>query len=254
MKGAYSLAVALCMISYSLGFPGGEAGTASADSFSNRQAILSEIESQPGFGPYEIEVYNRGDLVVLDGRVASERSRMLAERIAERRAGRVVNNLVVDPAKASAYQARGYERAVELAQSVRERVLARSDLGDYDLNVRVRGETAVLAGTVADAETREIIENVALSTPGIRTVSNQLDVKRIGPVSPRVSVPDEILEQRVMSAFRQNPEIDTSGLTVTARDGVVTVQGMRPNHRDRDRILAQTLNVPGVKDIRNELR
>ncbi|RIL05988.1 MAG: hypothetical protein DCC75_11235, partial [Proteobacteria bacterium] len=56
------------------------------------------------------------------------------------------------------------------------------------------------------------------------------------------------------AALNAHPEIDISGITVNTRNGVVTISGVRPSHRDRDRILSVALMVEGVREIESELR
>lgn len=217
---------------------------AQADTLSVRKEYFAALDKEKNFGPYEIEADARFGRVVLSGIVASEKSRVRAEEIARSVKGvkEVVNNLTVSEALAQSSHA----GASPLAEAVREAVLARNDLGSLRLSVTARGDEITLEGTVASDRDRGEIEKTARGVNGVSQVVNLVQVQQ--------RMTDEEITASVMDALVAKSDITVEGLSVSTKDGVVTIRGTRADHRERDRILSIALNVKGVKDIKSELR
>jgi osmotically-inducible protein OsmY len=217
---------------------------AHGDTFSVRREYFAALDREKDFGAYEIEVDARFGKVILSGNVASEKSRIRAEEIALATEGvsSVENRLEVSSELAK----RPHETISPLAGKVREAVLARSDLGSLELSVTSLEGRVTLAGVAASARDKEEIEKTAASVAGVVHVSSAISV--------RPSMSDAAITAAVEEALRTHQGVSMEGLDISTSSGVVTVRGLRPDHRERDLILSIALNVRGVKDIRSELR
>lgn len=209
---------------------------------STRQKIINEIGNQVNFGPHELDIFARQELVILRGKVSSERDKDLVEQIARNQSGvtRVRNELKVVPGGL-------YEPPAALAARVRENLLASSGVRSLNLSVGVSGDTVRLSGEAANPQEKEAIEKIVLNTAGVKRVRNELSI-----AAPALA--DEAIARDIRAAFAANPEINERGLQVEVKNGVATVRGATNNHRETDRILSVALMVPGVKDIRSEIR
>lgn len=219
-----------------------------ADSSTIRREIFEKVDEASDFGPYDLEIDARAGRVVLEGTVASQNSRQLLEQYAwaSRGVSEVDNRVVVDREKASQAKETAAQSR-QLATAVRSGLQAREDLDTYNVNIRVSGARVVLEGTVSRAEDIAKIERSTLATPGVESVSNQITVARARGTG------DLELAARVRSALASTPDLTADDLDISADNGIVTITGMREDHRVRDRILSIALNVDGVRDIRSKL-
>lgn len=222
----------------------GVGGVAWADSWSVREEIFKAIEKEQSFGGYEIEIDARMGKVVVDGKVASEEARNRVEEIARAQHGvrEVVNRLVVDARLASG----AGPGSTIVAERVRTVILGLEGLGSFDLEVVAKGAQVTLRGSVARPRDREEIERAAKGVSGVAQVLNEMTV--------RGAAKDAEITARVIAALKAEQGIEVSDLDVRTENGVVILRGVRANHRERDQILSVVLGVPGVRDIRSELR
>lgn len=209
-----------------------------------RKRFFQAVEAEPNFGPYDITADVRYGAVTLTGSVASSLSKERAAEIARSLAGvREVSNLLEIAGGGAVEQAA--PGRIDL-QAFRERILSDRSLSGAALNVSARGNVLTLSGTVGSISDKERIERMAREVPGIDRIDNQLSIPP--------ALTDRELTERVEAALRANPDIDVEGIHIDSKNGVVTLSGSRPNHRDRDRILSVTLMVEGVREVRSELR
>jgi hyperosmotically inducible periplasmic protein len=115
----------------------------------------------------------------------------------------------------------------------------------YDIKVNVSGGRLTLNGTVASAVDIERLDRIARGIEGVKEVDNRLQAP--APLS------DEQLRAKILEALAREPEMDTSGVEISVKDGVAYFTGSVPNHRKIDRILATAVMVDGVKDIRSSV-
>jgi osmotically-inducible protein OsmY len=220
-----------------------------ADSQGIRDQVYERIERVPSFGGYELEIDVRKGRVVLLGVVGSEASRQKLEEIARGIAGvKVVQNSVrVDPR----LQVPEGDSSFALANRVRERVLAEPGVSSFDLTISAAGSVITLDGKVGSDEAARLIEQSARAVPGVESVVSNL---KIGVASRGTFPPDAELSRTVRDALLREGDISIEGLDIHAHAGVVTLEGSRPDHRERDRILSIVLAVPGVVDVVSRLR
>ncbi len=230
-QGALAL-LTVCIFFESIALP---------DSRSIRQAIFAAIDAEPEFGPYEIEIDASRGIVTLEGVVASEDSRKRVAAIAQGQGGvdRVINKLEVSTASS------GSQENSRLAQAVKSALMNSAVRSRYSLNVLAQESSVTLRGEVGSQEDRRLLEETARLTPGVTHVINELKVQG--------SPDDAELQARVEAALRKNVPDLQIGVTVSVRDGVVTLSGSKDNHREIDHLLSIALMVEGVRDIISNL-
>lgn len=65
---------------------------------------------------------------------------------------------------------------------------------------------------------------------------------------------DDRIAEDINEALTWHPDVDASAIEVAVRDGVVTLAGMVPDRAMHRRIAALALQIPGVGEVRDELR
>jgi osmotically-inducible protein OsmY len=133
-----------------------------------------------------------------------------------------------------------------VSQNVRSRIASATGLsGPYRVEASVRNERVTLSGTVNSPGDIDRIGMIALNTPGVRSVDNQLRARR--------SYSDDTIRDRAWSALRSQPGIDTRYLDVRVDSGVATLTGSLPNSCLIDQALTAVGMADGVRDVRSEL-
>jgi len=124
----------------------------------------------------DINVDTNAGVVTLWGAVPSKEAKTAAEQDARKVSGvrRVVNELqIVSEAKKEQVKAKDDD----LENAVKDRLKARDDLKSADIGVDVKNGVARLTGTVDDEAQRLAAAVAARSTPGVRSVQDDLRVK-----------------------------------------------------------------------------
>lgn len=122
----------------------------------------------------------------------------------------------------------------------------RKELRDsvYSVKILNAPDVVILQGEVDTEETRQRAVSIAHASSGKRV----RDEMRLRP-----ALTDEQIATEVRSALsREYPEI-ASRIQVDVRGGVAHLSGDLRNHREVDELLATTLMVAGVKDIRSDI-
>ncbi len=135
-------------------------------------------------------------------------------------------------------------------------------IGAYDIDIGIHLDHVVLKGKVASEADRRVAQEVAEATKGVSDVTNELVVteqmsarssgSNQSAVRARPRLPQAPTSDQVLAALARN-SIDTSGLDIAVRDGLVTLRGARRSQRDIDAILAVVLMIDGVADINSEM-
>ena len=125
----------------------------------------------------DINVDTRDGVVTLFGIVGTAEAKRAAEAEARKVSGvtSVTNHLqVVSEAKQEAVKTRDGDRQAAVERSLE----GRDDLRDADVSIEVKNGVVRLTGTVASQEDRLAAAVAARSTPGVRAVEEDLQVKR----------------------------------------------------------------------------
>lgn len=144
-----------------------------------------------------------------------------------------------------AAQASSHQQPLQVAQTVRDQI-AQGQFDPYQLRVHVKNGVVTLSGEVVSFEQAARMSAIAERVAGVRRVENQLQI--------RTAPPNHVLQDQVRLALGRVPGLESAGIEVRAESGIVTVQGSLPTFRDVDRVLANTLMVPGVSEVRSEIK
>ena len=74
-----------------------------------------------------------------------------------------------------------------------------------------------------------------------------------GAVPGTAAKSNRALRKRVYAAFAKHSEIDAGSISVTAKDGVVTLNGTVPDAQQVDEVSGIAKGVPGVVSVTNRL-
>ena len=209
-----------------------------------RNAIIEKLDATKGFGPHEISIQAKYGKVTLDGEVASEHDKSLLEQYAREVDGvqEVRSFLHVNPGA-------GTKRRGDLAKAVRsaiEESVHRAPFA-YQVTIHTFDGEVRLKGRAPGKEEVERLIAIARGVEGVTKVTSEIEILK--------SVSDaEILERVKQAMDRSTACTGASHLEVAVKQGVVTLTGAAPYHRDADCALSVILNVEGVKDVRSEAK
>jgi len=120
--------------------------------------------------------------------------------------------------------------AEAIARNIQASVATHPDISDYSLRVNVRGGHVTVGGSTKNPLQARLIEAIALQTPGVSGVTNDIVVSA-GPS-----------DQEIKEAIMRELEYD-----------VVSLEGSLPDRHAIDSILSHVLNAEGVQDISSKL-
>lgn len=128
-----------------------------------------------------------------------------------------------------------------IVESVRAE-LKRLGCGD-EIQVRAQGGVVTLSGRVADAQARRMIRQEILRLPQVLDLRNELE-----PPAPAGDLATQV------RALLARESVRIGDLTVAAEGGVVTLSGAAEGWFDRDAAERLAWTLPGVHEVRNEVR
>lgn len=240
--------IALCALSL---VPTG----AFADSDRIRKEISDRVKAEQDFGSHDIDIDVRRGLVTITGNVSSEVSRARLTEIAEVVAGvDEVKNLVTVQGRWPSTNAVGVNTSPisasavnSLADKITSRARQELTKENFSLHVSQSGNELLLKGQVDTTEGAQRIRRIAEEEAPQRVIRNQL-------VVTEEVVTDDQIRSRVLTALNKEPLIKTDDLQISVKDAIVSIEGVRPNHREIDRILSVVVMVEGVKDVKSLLK
>jgi hyperosmotically inducible protein len=117
-----------------------------------------------------------------------------------------------------------------------------------DINVESEDGVVTLTGTVGKQSSKSLAQDTVASLPGVKSVDNKLEVKGEQPAENS----DAWLITKVKSTllFHSNVSAMTE---VSAKDGVVTLQGKTMSQAEKDLTTEYARDIEGVKDVNNEM-
>lgn len=114
-----------------------------------------------------------------------------------------------------------------------------------------RGEVQ-LNGFVDTADMKSSATRVAKSVGGVKSVSNNLDVKP-GERTAGEVVDDGVITAKVKAALVSDPNVSGHEVNVQTREGVVQLAGFVDNGTQKAKASEVTRRVAGVKQVDNQL-
>jgi osmotically-inducible protein OsmY len=115
--------------------------------------------------------------------------------------------------------------------------------------VAVKDGVATIFGTVDSVPQRWAVEHTVLRVSGVRAVANELDVR----LPREQELPDEELARNVIVALDAEEAVPDGHVRAVARHGKVILSGDVNWKFQRDAAVAAVRNLPGVKQVVNEI-
>jgi CBS domain-containing protein len=75
----------------------------------------------------------------------------------------------------------------------------------------------------------------------------------MAPTAPAPTVADSTIRERLLAELEQQKWAPVNFINVVVRDGVVELWGMITDERERQALIVAAQNIPGVKDVRDQL-
>jgi osmotically-inducible protein OsmY len=202
-----------------------------------QQAVMDELDFEPGVRSTDIGVSVHEGVVTLSGFVDSYGEKFDTERTVKRVFGvkALANDLEVKlPSAAQRPDPEIAEAAVHALESV-------SSVPQRRIQVTVRDGVAILEGEV-DWKFQSMAAGDALRRlSGVRDVRNHITVK------PHVSAPD--VKSLIEKALRRSAEVEARGITVETSNGKVTLRGSVHSWHECSEAVDAAWRAPGVTQV-----
>lgn len=182
--------------------------------------------------------------VILSGMVSSHNDRLEAEEDAYAVSGvkKVENRLTVSlPPE---YPVPGDE---DIAAQIVNLLQWNPTIDASRIEVVVTNGILTLMGSVDSVWQKYRVEHLAEDIAGVISVDNRLGVKPVGEVS------DEDIRKDILATLARNSFIDASNISVSAKNGVVTLSGVVENHLAQSTAINIACNTNGVIDVHDNL-
>ncbi|HKL22942.1 MAG TPA: BON domain-containing protein [Tichowtungia sp.] len=116
----------------------------------------------------------------------------------------------------------------------------------FNPDVKVLNGTVTLSGEVSNLQAKRAAEQDAKNTLGVWRVKNHLKVRPQGP-------PDDILEQRVSAALKDNPYVARRSVTVDADNGWIYLSGDVNTTYEKNQAERVAEGIKGVVGVVNNI-
>jgi osmotically-inducible protein OsmY len=135
-----------------------------------------------------------------------------------------------------------------IESSAKKSYVFKTYLKNDDIRIQSKDGAVILTGTVSEESHKSLAQDTVADLPGVKTVDNRLDVKGERPAENS----DAWLTTKVktMLLFHRNVSAMTE---VSAKDGIVTLQGKATSQAQKDLTSEYAKDVEGVKDVKNEM-
>ncbi len=228
------------------------------------EAILKTVYVfSPHLNPLGLRIDVSNGVATLRGEVESSIEKDLAVEMA-----RVIDGIhevddqltVVNSTAERDFRDLGFLRQVKdsnLTASIRKKLLWNKNIQDAGIAVKAKDGAVTLTGQVVSDSQKKLAELLALSTPGVSSVTNKLKVLEGKLTSPSAENPssqsksanDHWTNNRVKSTLLFSSEAIGSALSVETKDGVTTVSGTFKNAAQHDAVMEIIGNVDGVREV-----
>jgi osmotically-inducible protein OsmY len=207
-----------------------------------RSDVLSEIAWDPFVRDVPVNVAAAQGVVTLTGQAQSMAKHLALVDAVHRVQGvlDVVDEMTIAPA------ATAMKTDDEIARAVREALQWDAFLPDERISTTVSAGNVTLRGTVPTWSSRMDAERCVQRLTGVRSVTNRIAVE------PASADPDAI-KMQIERALERRAEREARRITVSVRDGTVTLSGSVHSWSDRSAVERLVGNSPGVRTVDDRL-
>lgn len=209
-----------------------------------RAAVDDELAWDPRIDEARVAVTVRCGVVTLRGSVTSYPQK----RAAGADAGRVLGFAGVDDALEVDLPQASRRSDAELRAAVEATLATNCELGSSTVEVRAEDGWITLTGRVTWHYQRIAADRLAACTVGVYGVTTDIEL------IPRAAIEPGLRTTLLQAVSRTT---HTRGMDVSvgvSLDGVVTLHGVTPSLRDRDRIVDAAWCAPGVVQVVNDIQ
>ncbi len=127
-----------------------------------------------------------------------------------------------------------------LRADLQERMQNDARVQSYDVQIETNNAAVVLRGVVSSLTERDAAQEIALASPNIKSISNQIGVKP--PVRS-----DRLIRNDAIAALRSRSDLNGSTIQVAARNQTVWISGQFPTLAMLDLAIQRVSEVRGVR-------
>jgi len=244
------------------------AGTPSQEVTEARQE--TQIWTTYALSPYlranDLGVSVHDGKATLTGKVEESVNKELAEQIALGVKGiKDVDNQIViqgDYSPPARSADRSFGEVVDdatITSQVKSKLLWSKNTEGLSTNVTTKRGKVSLVGTADSAAAKDLAGRLAMNTPGVVSVDNQLVVKGPNPSVAKAAtqeagkdMSDGWITTKVKSTFMYSTNVDGSDISVNTDKGIVTLSGKVDSGAERALAIELTQNVRGVKSVNSK--
>lgn len=227
--------------------------------------IWTTYALNPHLRAMDIKVSVQAGKATLTGKVDEDVNRDLAKQIALGVTGikEVDNQIVVQadyapPARAD----RSFGDVVDdasITTAVKSKLLWSKHADGLATDVDTRSGKVTLTGKADSGAAKDLAGRLARNTRGVVAVDNKLVVAQAKPsadgkadmaaMEAKSDISDSWITTKVKSTFSYSSNVDGSDISVTTKEGVVTLTGKVDSAAERDLAVELAKNVRGVKSV-----
>lgn len=209
-----------------------------------KQLILDQLTWDTNIDPEQIDVQILNDEAILEGKVTSYQEKIAAEKTLQAIPGirKILNNLAIELPPDSIKRTDG-----EVHGEVLGHLNKNEFLDTREVMVKVENSEVTFEGKVPSLKEKNLLTNIAYSTPGVVDVNNRTYVQ------PAEELTDEEIASDIRIELEERPHIDNDQIVVEVEDNVVHLRGSAPSWRAKEEIFEIASNTRSVTDVFDEI-
>lgn len=206
-----------------------------------RDSVEAELDWDARVDSRQIGVAVKDGIVTLTGHVGSYAQRRVAEQAAQSVAGvkAVANDIAID------LPFDGKRTDAEIAQAAIDALAMNVSVPQNTVKVAVHDGWITLEGQVSSWYQKSVAEDALIHMRGVTGISNQMTVR------PQPSVRD--VERKITAALHRRAQLDANAIRVSAKDGIVTLEGEVDSWSERSEAEFAAWQAPGVAKVIDNL-
>lgn len=217
---------------------------------------------------YDIDVSVSGGEATLVGIVDEDITKDLAEEIALSVTGidSVDNQIEIQPEhikEASDSEKRSFGETVDdvsITAAVKSKLMWSRHIAGLKTEVSTADGVVTLSGTADSGEAKELANMLAENTHGVISVNNELAVLPDGGTPDAASengstaqtISDAWITTKVKSTFIMSSNVRSRDISVSTKDGIVSLSGTVLSDAERELAIALATNVRGVQSVNSD--